>query len=434
MHDTLNSSKFRFTARDGGQGGGSGSGLSTGTIIVIAVVCACVFLLALTLFLWRFFARCFGSRESAPLPPVQELAYHRREQQRAFEENAKAANRPMTWTDAPTHSPYTGSAVSLLTNPEKNFSVYTDEMTAESALPSPNDDGTLYPPNPSFYRASDASSSRNTLAESTAGSQGSLRSAASPSSSPSPSAPLSESMSSTSQMTTMNRSTSGPISRPASAQSRSRVASASRGRRLSQISDSPTTASGFTTRSVSASYRTGAPHRPGNSVQIVLPAPLAAYAGDGQPMYNIPQMSRSSVFADQWLTAGNSDRRSTYNESTDMPRTQSRSRSRHRVTASVPNAPSNPAQSSTFRRAASTSQHSSGSRSRSNTLRKHRPDESGLPDVPPKHSHLSDLAESMYEDDGIRGRSRTQTRLETIPSGQIPPMSSYPPQPQFMQQ
>ncbi|GJE85948.1 hypothetical protein PsYK624_020280 [Phanerochaete sordida] len=223
----------------------------------------------------------------------------------------------------------------------------------------------------------------------------------------------------------MNRSASGPISRPQSAQSRSRGASASRGRRFSQISDSPTTGSGFTTRSRSASYYGGPPHRPGNNVQIILPAPLApqaAYAGDAQAMYNIPQMSRSSVFADQWLTAGNNERNSTYDDAADMPRVESRSQSRHRVTASVPNAPPNPAPSSTFRRAAS--QHSPASRSRS-TLRKQSHDGGAVPEVPPKHSHLADLAESAYEDDAARGRSRAQTRLETIPSGQIPPPSTY---------
>ena len=221
--------------------------------------------------------------------------------------------------EPPVHTPYTGSAVSLLTNPEKNLSVYTDDMTAESALPSP-EDGTLYPPNPSFYRTgSDASSSHNTLAGSAAGSHSSLPSVASHS--PSPSAPISESPSSTSQLTTVSRSQSRHASRPTSSQSRSRVASASQSRRLSQISDAPTTGSGFTTRSASVSYRAGAPHRPGNSVQIVLPAPLAVYVGDGQTMYSNPLMSRSSVFADPWLTANNSDRGSTYVEPTDMPRT-----------------------------------------------------------------------------------------------------------------
>lgn len=323
MHDTLNSSKFRLTARDGGSGSGGGSGLSTGTIIVIAVVCCCVFLLALTLFLWRFLVRCCGTRESAPLPPVQGLAHHRREQQRVFADGLTAGSRPVAWAEPPNHSPYTGSAVSLLTNPEKNLSVYTDDMTAESTVPSPSpDNDKLYPPNPSFYRASDASSSRNTLAESSVGSQSSLRSAGSPSSSPSPSAPLSETVSTMSQLANMSRSVSGPVPRPPSAQSRPRVASASRARRFSQISDSPTTTSGFTTRSRSASYYGGPPHRPGNSVQIVLPAPLAPQAayGDGQPMYNIPQMSRSSVFADQWLNAGNSDRHSTYDEAGDISR------------------------------------------------------------------------------------------------------------------
>lgn len=209
MNDTPNSVKFRLVARDDG-----GGGLSTGTIIVIAVVCGCVAILVLTLFLWRLLARCCRTKESAPLPPVQELAHHRREQQRAaFPAEFAAPSRPTTWVAPSTGTPFTGSSVSLLTNRDKNASAFTDEMgTAESSSPSPIDDNKLYPPNPSFYRSSDASSSRNTLDDNASSSQSSLRSAVSPS----PTIPIPESGShgSQSHFSTMSRSQSGQGSLP----------------------------------------------------------------------------------------------------------------------------------------------------------------------------------------------------------------------------
>ncbi|EKM60896.1 uncharacterized protein PHACADRAFT_190023 [Phanerochaete carnosa HHB-10118-sp] len=278
-------------------------------------------------------------------------------------------------------------------------------------MPSQEDGGKLYPPNPSFYRASDASSSRNTLAESASGSQSSLPSATSLSPSP-----ISEST---------GRPRSGQMSRPPSSHSRPRVPSASRGQRLSQISDSPTSGSGFTGRSVATSHHGGPPHRPGSSVQIVLPAPLASqavYAREGQPMYNNPLLARSSVYADQWLTANGSDGCSTSDEAMVMPLTKSRSRSRHRPAASVPNVSQDPVPSSPR----TASQHSPASRSRSR-LRKQRHEDGAQADVPARYSNLADLAESVYESDGARGRSRRQTQLEIIPSGRISHSSSSNP-------
>lgn len=302
MHGTPTTSKSRVFGRDSS---GSGGGLSTGTIVIIAVVCGCVVILALTLFLWRLLARCCRSKESAPLPPVQDLAHHRREQQRtAFANGLGASSRPVTWVDSlgpsRARTPYTSSAVSLLTNPENNASVYTDDMmTTESSLPSPDGDNKLYPPNPSFYRSSDASSSRNTLNDNASSSHSSFVS-------PSPPMPISESPSSASQATSHSRTQSrqASITHPPSSRSRSRIPS--RGRPLSQASDSPTSHSGFTVRS-SSTFRGGAPHRSG-SVQIVLPTPLGPqplYAGEGHALYHNPQVSRSSVFADQWLTSNN---------------------------------------------------------------------------------------------------------------------------------
>lgn len=318
MNGTPRSSKFRLLGRDG-QGGG---GLSTGTIIVIAVVCGCVAILALTLFLWRLLVRCCRPRESAPLPPVQDLAHHRREQQRAAFHSA--SSRPTTWVggslrSAPSHTPYASSAVSLLTQ-EKNPSVYTDDMaTAESALPSPDDESKLYPPNPSFYRAADGAPSRQTRADSASVSQSSLPSdagALSPSDSRE-SRPLSPSSSHTSPAASPARpqSRQPSLSRPPSSHSRAR-------RPLSQVSDSPTSRSGLTVRSASG-LRGGAPHLSG-AVQIVLPAPLGPqppYALEGPlSMYSSQQPSRSSVFADQWIGVGGSPRNSTLDvDGTSLP-------------------------------------------------------------------------------------------------------------------
>ena len=315
MNDTLTSAKFRLVGRDGS---GNGGGLSTGTIIVIAVVCGCVAILALTLFLWRLLVRCCRTEKSAPLPPVQELAHHRREQQRAaFPQDS--VSRPTTWVVPPSGTPYTGSSVSLLTSKERNGSAIMDDVaTAESSTPSPIDDGKLYPPHPSFYRTSEAASSRNTL-DDNASSRSSLPSAVSPS----PTLPISESSSNASPFNTMSRSSSRQSSVPPAQSSypRARAPSASRGRPLSQISDSPTTRSGFTVRS-SSTVR-GAPHLPGNSIQIVLPAPLASQVpvgADGSGMYTHHQHSRSSVFADQWL-APKMGEQITERESLDAPRT-----------------------------------------------------------------------------------------------------------------
>ena len=312
MNDTPNSAKFHLVARDDG-----GGGLSTGTIIVIAVVCGCVAILVLALFLWRLLLRCCRTKESAPLPPVQELAHHRREQHRAaFPTEFAAPSRPTTWSVPPTGTPYTGSSVSLLTSRDKNASTFADELgTTESYSPSPIDDNKLYPPNPSFYRSPDASSSRHTLDDNASSSQSSLRSAVSPS----PTIPIPESGPNGSQsqfsIIAQSQSRPGSLSRPTSSYSRRFVSSAAfRTRPLSQISDSPTTYSGFTVRS-SSTVR-GAPHRPGNNIQIVLPAPLAVNALEGDSvLYTHHQHSRSSMFADQWLStsATNSQRTSVDN-------------------------------------------------------------------------------------------------------------------------
>ena len=307
MHGTPTSSKFRVFGRDDGGNGG----LSTSTIIIIAVVCGCVAILALTLFLWRLLARCCRRTEAAvPLPPVQELAHHRRDQQRAaFASTLAAPSRPGTWADASLRT-YSGSAASLLTNPEKVSSIYTDEVaTAESTLPSPDGEDRLYPPNPSFYRSPDASNSRNTLPDNASSSHSSLVS-------PSPSTPISENVSTTSHVTTHSRSQSRQVSvtRPSSTRSRSQVQS--RGRPLSQASDSPTAHSGFTTRSSSV-LRGGPPHR-SSTMQIVLPAPLGAqsmYPGEAQTLYANQQISRSSVFADPWLASSNEARNSSIDPS-----------------------------------------------------------------------------------------------------------------------
>lgn len=300
MHGTPTSPKFRVFGRDDSGRGG----LSTGTVIIIAVVCGCVAILALALFLWRLLARCCRPKERAPLPPVQDLAHHRREQQRAaFANGLSAPSRPVTWVDSlgPSRTPHTGSAVSLLTNPENNPSVYTDDMmTTESTLPSPDGDNKLYPPNPSFYRNSDASSSRNTFNDNASSSHSSLVNVPSL-----PSMPISDTASAASHAVSHSRSQSRQtsVSQPPSTRSRSRVPS--RGRPLSQVSDSPTSHSGFTMRS-SSTFRGEPPHRSG-SVQIILPAPLGPqplYAGESHSLYHNPQVSRSSVFADQWVSNG----------------------------------------------------------------------------------------------------------------------------------
>ncbi|KIP11512.1 hypothetical protein PHLGIDRAFT_27966 [Phlebiopsis gigantea 11061_1 CR5-6] len=406
MNGAPTSSKFRVFGRDDG-GSGGGGGLSTSTIIIIAVVCGCVAILVLTLFLWRLLARCCRRQEAAvPLPPVQELAHHRRDQQRAaFSSTLAAPSRPGTWADGSIRTPYSGSAVSLLTNPEKVSSIYTDEMaTTESVFPSPDGESRLYPPNPSFYRSSDASSSHNTLPDNASSSHCSLVS-------PSLSAPVSENVSATSHVTAHSRSQSKQVSvtRPPSTRSRQVP---SRGRSLSQVSDSPTAYSGFTTRSSSV-LRGGPPHRSG-STQIVLPAPLgpqSMYPGEGQAMYTNQQISRSSVFADQWLASSNEARNSSVEPSSDArTRSSSRTRSKHKPASVTPPASTTAASKSTRRTAPQQS------RSRSTLAR--------LPEAQHEaqmsRPSYGDLAESNYDGDTTRGRSRaTSNHLTRIPSGQV---------------
>jgi hypothetical protein len=314
MNDTPKSAKFHIVVRDGSGNGGGGP--STGTVTAIAVACGCVAILILALFLWRLLMRCCRSKKSVPLPPVQELAHHRREQQHAaFPSGLDTLSRPETWVVPPAGTPYSGSSVSLLTGREKNMSIFTDDVaTAESSSPSSNDDSKLYPPNPSFYRTSDGPNSHNTLPDNASSSQSSLPSAVSPSLA----MPTSENGSQPNLVTpAQSRLASGP--RPRSSHSQSRVTSASRGRPLSQISDSPTTYSGFTTRS--SSVVRGAPHRPGNSMQIILPAPLATQVSNGtEDMYSHYRHSRSSVFADRWLTPNTSNQNNP-EESLDAHRT-----------------------------------------------------------------------------------------------------------------
>lgn len=288
----------KYSGRVFSRDNGGSEGLSTDTIIIIAVVCGCVVVLALSLFMWRALKRCCSRSDSAPLPPVQGLAHHRRA---VLAEHYSVSSRPATWLDASADSfpPMPrqrsfNSAASLL--PEKNPSLYTDDLgTAESSHSSPvnlGDPAKLYPPNRVFYGSTDGGD------HSPAASQNSL-----PSGSPSP-VPFSEESSSISHDAGspdshgMTRSQSS-LSRPHSTRSRSQVRLA---RRLSQISSG----TGHTTQTRrSTSTVRGAPHL--TNMQIVLPAPLGP-----QPIYpghsttaQISRKSSASGFADQWITNSN---------------------------------------------------------------------------------------------------------------------------------
>lgn len=309
---------FNVTHLSTRAGDGGGGGLSTQTIIIISVVCGSVAILALSLFLWRYLTRCCRSRKSAPLPPAQDLA-HRREHQlaSAFTDRYNTTARRETWLDVSTHAALsqTGSSVSLLTAPEKNISIYTDDATtidSTSVSPVNMDAGDeLYPPNPMFYPPPPGSSPHVSMISTASGSSsysslpGTHSASPSPSTAPSDVASLSMSAESG---TPLRQSRSQAQTRIGSSHNNSRASSKGPGRPQSQLS-LRTSHSGHTMRSTSTR---GAPHRPYSNVQIVLPTPLGTQATPhvqqqqqyGSRMSAYGPSSRQSVFADQWVLAG----------------------------------------------------------------------------------------------------------------------------------
>lgn len=303
---------MRIVPRDGQTGGK----LSTSTIVTIAVVCGCVVILVLALFLWRLLARLCKRKESAPLPPRQDLAHHREQQLAAF-----SASRPTTTWLGDTFSlggrgnslGPASSNTSLL--PERKASYYLDDVgTAESTseLPSPlsNEDLMLTVPGPTFTLSDSAHTSMTSMASST----GSIPPVVDPSSFTNPT----DTMSSTSHNPPPSSSqilTDRGLGSPSARRSRSNPRSLShpRSRPVSMSSFSGTTHSVFTQRS--GSVIRGAPHAPYSGVQIVLPAPLAPQVypymqplAEGSTtslrLDGLPDTGRSSTFVDQWINIG----------------------------------------------------------------------------------------------------------------------------------
>ena len=316
--DPLPSNSRRIFSRDG-----NGGGLSTGDIIGIAAACGCVVILILALFLWRLLSRCCRRKSTVPLPPVQNLA-HVREQQLAI----LNANRSTVWLDDSVNSRSkrflhsTASDVSLISGmPERKNSFYTDEgATAESSttFPSPlsTNDVSLPPPNPMFFNTASPHSSMTSMASSS-GSGEVVPVDATP---PEVGSPVSDVPSDHTSFSATPRARPQPSSSSGSphARSVSRSASRQRSRPTSMISLAATSYSGHTVQTMRTtnSIIRGAPHGPHSNVQIILPAPLAPevypymqpLAEGSVSSFTIGAQtpSRGSVFADQWVMAGNS--------------------------------------------------------------------------------------------------------------------------------
>lgn len=311
---------------------GDGGGLSTGDIIGIAVACGSVAILVLALFLWRLLARCCRRKPPAPLPPVQDLA-HRREQQLAILE----ANRSTIWLDDSVNSRRskrflnsTASDVSLISGmPERKNSFYTDEGTtveSSTTFPSPlsTNDMSLPPPNPMFLNGASPHNSMTSMASS----NGSGEVASADATPPEIGSPVSEAPSDHGSLSATPRQRPQPSYSSGSphARSVSRSASRQRSRPTSMVSLAATSYSGHTVHTMQTVRSTstvihGAPHGPYSNVQIVLPAPLAPevypymqpLAEGSVSSFNIAAQtpSRSSVFADPWVSVGNASTRRT---------------------------------------------------------------------------------------------------------------------------
>lgn len=312
-------------------------GLPTSSIATIAALSGVAALVLARILYQIITRRCRRSRQAAPLPPVQDLA-HRREQQLAALSGLHDSRAPSSWLDPSTFSgrspSQTGSSVSLLTAPEKNASVYTDDGgTAESStLASPvsfNDKTELQPPNPMFYPPPSGSSPHVSMISSNSGdsSYSSLpgATAISRSSSMAASDAVPPSVSVEGNNTPPRQSRSHGRTRPGDD-----TRASSRGRPQSQLS-LRSSQSGQTLRSTSTAR--GAPHRPYSGVQIVLPAPLGAQQHPQQPMRTQGQRAsvqslsagyRTSGFADQWVAT--SQRNSTISEQSKRKSSSSDSR------------------------------------------------------------------------------------------------------------
>ncbi|KAI0690702.1 hypothetical protein BC835DRAFT_167928 [Cytidiella melzeri] len=445
MHVPTSPIARRLSSRDDG-GTGKG-GLSTSTIIVIAVLCGCFGILILTMFLWRLLARCCKPRESAPLPPVQDLA-HRREQQMA----AFTASRQSQWLSVshpvlPAHASFqTGSSVSLLPASQKNSSGYIDDMTTvESSVNSPvtaESDPVMQSPNALFYPPAISLTSSPQFSMISADSSYSTlpRTVIPPPPSPQP-AEL--------------RSVEGDVAQQQPVRSRSRTPSrnnmlqTSRGRPLSQIS-AGTSYSGHTMRS--ASTTRGAPHKPFSGVQIVLPAPLALDAAAPQ---RSSSYGRNSVFVDQWVAIGSrslaledaertrknssASRRSQRSSSTPPIQSESRplppgstatipARPASAAEPTHPGAPSPPVPSSNRR--TPSSQHSRSTSSLRNEVGQHTPP---VP-MPPARTYnsLADLAQSSFEINQFM-RERGRAHVGVTGSPQLTPSSTFQSSPSSQQ-
>lgn len=287
-------------------------GLSRQTIIIIAVVCGSVGVLVCALFLWRLLARCCRRKESAPLPPVQDLA-HRREMQLAMlSERYGTTNSQGYWLDVsgkalapgPTPSPI-GSSVSLLIGADKNGSglVYAeDSTTAESLYASRSASDVDF--DPSLPSIEFPNSHTQVIYDGIVRPNASTNSLPAVTVNPSQSLPLSEASSYSCASTVYS---AAPL-RPSRSQSSRSTRTPSRTGTRPQLRNRPQSQvsmrTSYTTQSFSSSR--GAPHLPYSNVQIVLPAPLAPQATYPQrppTIYQSRQPSRSSVFVDQWVTS-----------------------------------------------------------------------------------------------------------------------------------